>query len=302
MTIQVTCPNASCAKVLSVQETYAGKKGMCPACGSVLMIPAAPRSEGGAGQRTPEPRGRIEDNEPARVPAAGATVRPIDDDYAYDTRREGARSHVTNKPAAGAMTRFALSIGIAALCLLAFSPRMHWIYVAKKDDGFKVTRELPERADLEETLAQMNLNEAISGMELFFGSLVIAGLAIVALACTPTQMRDLADGAIAASGSAAVGWGVLGGIWQLGLVWKVMTFSSTLRSSLWNPSRQYFSSIYPGTGLGIGLIAAFVTVLVFGALASSRGRFLWAFTAAMFGFIIGMLILVVSVKPWVQAY
>jgi hypothetical protein len=298
MTIQVTCPNASCAKVLSVQETYAGKKGMCPACGSELMIPAAPRSDSGAGRRTPEPRGRLEDNEPTKRLPAGAPVRPIDDDYAYDKRREGARSNVINKPAAGAMTRFALAIGIGALCLLAFSPRMHWIYISKSN-AWKPTRDVNPRFDEEEALGNEVLKETLSGIDFLHVSLGIAGLALVALACTPTQMRDLANGAIAASGSAAVGWGLLAGIWQLALVWKVITINSTRPSPQWNPGFQsYDSSIYPGPGLGFGLVAAFMVVLVFGALASCRGRFLWVFTAGLFGFIIGILMLVVSVKPW----
>jgi hypothetical protein len=297
MTIQVTCPNPSCAKVLSVQETYAGKKGMCPACGSELMIPAAPRCESGAGRRTPEPRGRVGNDESSKALPAASTVRPIDDEFAFD-KRHSRDPTATEKPAAGAMTRFALAIGIAALCLLAFSPRMHWIYMPK-DDKFRPTRDVNPRFDEAEAVANEFLKETLSGIDFLYVSLAIAGLALVALACTPTQMRDLANGAIAASGSAAVGWGVLAGIWQIGLVWKVISISTTRPSPPWNPGLQSSdSTIYPGPGLGIGVIAAFMAVIVFGALASSRGRFLWVFTAAAIGFIIGMLILVVSVKPW----
>src|SRR6266849_3190661 len=112
MTIQVKCPNASCAKVLTVQEDFAGKKGKCPACGSELMIPATPRVESGAGRQGTPPRGRYGSSDPADALPAAATVRPVEDeDFAFDKRR-GRSSSPTATPAAGAMTRLALAVGI----------------------------------------------------------------------------------------------------------------------------------------------------------------------------------------------
>jgi hypothetical protein len=115
----------------------------------------------------------------------------------------------------------------------------------------------------------------------------------------PTQQRDLADGAIAASGSAAVGWGVLVGIWQLGLTWKVINLASRYTEQQRSLNiRSPTASIYPGPGLGLGLLAAIVVVLVFAVLALSRKRILWVLTAGAIGFFLGLLILVLNVKPW----
>lgn len=54
MPIEVHCPNPGCAKVHLVKNSYAGKRGKCPACGSWMLIPAsgmmpstiAPRPQG----------------------------------------------------------------------------------------------------------------------------------------------------------------------------------------------------------------------------------------------------------------
>jgi hypothetical protein len=40
MALQVTCSNASCSKVLNLQEEAAGKKVRCPDCGTVIAVPA----------------------------------------------------------------------------------------------------------------------------------------------------------------------------------------------------------------------------------------------------------------------
>jgi hypothetical protein len=306
MAMQVTCPNVACGKVLTVQEEFAGKKGKCPACGSELMIPAAPRGESGAGRPGPASRGRYGSNEPADALPAAATVRPVDDDdFAFDKRRDRSAS-ATSKPAAGAMTRLALAVGIGALTLLALSPMMHWIYISKPDkvqsrpdvlfpDGLKV---LPDGTE-ETLLANLYLNESVAGFDILYISLAIAALALVALMLAPTQQRDLADGAIAASGSAAVGWGVLVGIWQLGLTWKVINLAGryTEQQRVQN-IRPPTASVYPGPGLGFGLLAATVVVLVFAILVLSRKRILWVLTAGGIGFLIGLLILVLNVKPW----
>jgi len=306
MAMQVTCPNATCGKILTVQEEFAGKKGKCPACGSELMIPATPRVESGAGRQGATPRGRYGPNDAADALPAAATVRRVDDeDFAFDKRR-GRSSSTTNKPAAGTMTRLALAVGIGALCLLALSPRMHWIYISKPD---KVqTKPDPVFRDVpivipdgpDETIwANIYLNEAMAGFDILYISLAVAALALVALMLAPTQQRDLADGAIAASGSGAVGWGVLVGMWQLGLTWKVISVAShyTEQQRNLNP-RPPNVSIYPGPGIGLGLLAATVVVLVFGILVLSRKRVLWALTAGGIGFILGLLILVLHVKPW----
>src|SRR4051794_24761005 len=37
--IKLHCPNPACAKVLTAQTRFAGKKGKCPGCGAAISIP-----------------------------------------------------------------------------------------------------------------------------------------------------------------------------------------------------------------------------------------------------------------------
>ena len=39
MSIKVKCPNPACNKSMTVKDSWAGKKGKCPACGSVINVP-----------------------------------------------------------------------------------------------------------------------------------------------------------------------------------------------------------------------------------------------------------------------
>jgi hypothetical protein len=297
--MQVTCPNLSCGKVLTVQEEYAGKKGKCPACGSELTIPAAPF--GDAGRQGAGPRGRFGADDPAAALPAAPIVRPVEDDVGFDKRR-GRSTAATSKPAAGVMTRLALAVGIGALCLLALSPRMHWIYISKPDKVVKPQPDLnvnvPESLE-EEMLAERYLKQTLGGIDILHISLAVAALALVALMLTPTQERDLADGAIAASGSAAVCWGFVAGLWQLAIVWKIIKVANHYAEQKKPVGFQATdTSVYPGPGIGLGLLAAMVVVLVFAVLVLSRKRFLWALTASGMGFLLGLLLLVLHVKPW----
>jgi hypothetical protein len=224
------------------------------------------------------------------------------DDFAFDNRR-GRPATTTTKAAAGVITRLALGLGISALCLLALSPRLHWIYVSKPD---KVQRQpdvfpVPDVSNVpdEVGLANIYLGEALISFDILYISLAVAALALVALMLTPTQQRDLADGAIAASGSAAVGWGVLVGLWQLGIAWRVFVVSSHFAEHQKIMGvRSQNASIYPGPGLGLGLLAAALVVIVFAVLVVTRKRFLWVLTAGALGFVLGLLILVLNVRPW----
>jgi hypothetical protein len=42
--IKVTCPNVSCGKLSAVKEEFAGRQAKCPACGTIMKIPAAPQA------------------------------------------------------------------------------------------------------------------------------------------------------------------------------------------------------------------------------------------------------------------
>jgi hypothetical protein len=89
------------------------------------------------------------------------------------------------------------------------------------------------------------------------------------------------------------------GIWQLAIVWKVFSLSSYIHDKqLSMGNRTVDTSVWPGPGLALGLLAALVVVAVFGILVVSRKRLLWLLTAGGVGFVMGVLLLVLHVKPW----
>jgi hypothetical protein len=65
MSIPVQCPNPACAKTHRVKNRWAGKRGTCPDCGSVIEVPGVPLAQS-----------------VASVPGPGATP----DSYAEDIR------------------------------------------------------------------------------------------------------------------------------------------------------------------------------------------------------------------------
>jgi hypothetical protein len=142
------------------------------------------------------------------------------------------------------------------------------------------------------------LDSRAAAADFRYYSLAVAVLALVALMLTQTALRDWTDGAIAASGSFAVGWGVMAGIWQLGIAWKVFALATLVRDQqVFGTNRNADTSIWPGPGLALGLFAALIVVAVFGSLVVSRKRLLWLVTGAAMGGGLGILMLVLHVKP-----
>ena len=295
MSIRLTCPNPACGKSLEVDDEYAGKKGKCPGCGVEVSIP------GGGEPRKSEP--------PSRAPAGRepATVAPVDDAprgrpaaHPSEHRRTGPRPAGRS---AGYFTKATLALGIAALALLAFSPQMGWVYVSKPpkptwkgqfDGGFH----RPDPPVDEAHVASSVIDNPEAMRAVFYTSLAVALLCFMALAAAQAGPRETGDAAIAAAGSASLAWGVVAGIWQLGQVVKVITRSDLVtvnsKSAVLVPDHM----IYPGIGLGAGLFAATAVVILFAVLVIAHGRILWAFTAGFLGSILGLLILILSVKPW----
>jgi hypothetical protein len=56
--------------------------------------------------------------------------------------------------------------------------------------------------------------------------------------------------------------------------------------------------VLPGVGLGVGLLAAVLVAVAFGFLVITRRKYIWLLTAAGLGFLSGVLMLVLNVKPW----
>jgi hypothetical protein len=216
----------------------------------------------------------------------------------------GRRSEdlTTNQTPTGLMTRAALGVGICCLALLSFAPKMDWIFLTgPKAHGATPNTPVvvrPDAASRETVIGDAFLDIRTASADFRFCSLAVAVLASVALMLTPTGQRELTDGAIAASGSIAVGWAVVAGIWQFGIVWKVFALATFVHDQqVFGGQRNPEMGIWPGPGIALGLIAALIVVVVFGSLVASRKRFLWLLTGVAAGLVIGCLLLVFYVKP-----
>jgi hypothetical protein len=302
MTMQVKCPNGACGKVLTVQEEYAGKKGKCPGCGNEMTIPAAANGDDAANWQPSAPGARRDQSssEPAMVLPAAAS-RAVNE-YAIPIGKN-SDAHSASNGATGMITRAGLGIGVCCLMLLSFSPQMEWIYLSTPPRPRGVLPNSPETGRRDGLSPQSAIGDAFldsraAAADFRYYSLAVAVLALVALTLTQTAQRDWTDGAIAASGSFAVGWGVMAGIWQLGIAWKVFALATLVRDQqVFGPNRNADTSIWPGPGLALGLFAALIVVAVFGSLVASRKRFLWLVTGATMGGGLGILMLVLHVKP-----
>ncbi len=77
MAIRVECPN--CQAAFSAKAEYAGKKGKCPACKSVITVPASQPAPAAAAQRSPGPpaiQSRVAPTNPAKLRGPLGAARP----------------------------------------------------------------------------------------------------------------------------------------------------------------------------------------------------------------------------------
>jgi len=300
MTMQLKCPNGSCGKLLTVQEEYVGKKGKCPSCGNELTVPA---STNGTGTVETRPGPSVDRAE--RRDSAPPTVTPVDrvhdaTDHTLPARRP-LEAPPTEQTSTGILTRAALGVGICCLALLSIAPRMEWIFLTTRPHDFTPIGQEPVRRDFANrdiAIGDPFLDIRSASADFRYFSLAVAVLAVVALMLTPTTMRELTDGAIVASGSVAVGWAAVAGIWQLGILWKVFAFASIVHDQqVFSGVRNADAGIWPGPGLALGLVANLIAIAVFGSLVASRKRYLWLLTGATMGMVIGLLLLVFYIKP-----
>jgi hypothetical protein len=300
MTMQVKCPNGSCGKLLTVQEEYVGKKGKCPSCGNELTIPASTNGTGGAETRPVQSLDRTERRDSA--PPNFVPVDRVHDamDHALPAKRP-LETPATEQTSTGNLTRAALGVGICCLALLSIAPRMEWIFLTNRSHNFTPIGQEPVRrefANRDIAIGDPFLDIRAASADFRYYSLAVAVLAVIALMLTPTTLRDLTDGAIAASGSVAVGWAAIAGIWQLGILWKVFAFASIIHDQqVFSGVHNADAGVWPGPGLVLGLLASLIAIAVFGSLVASRKRYLWLLTGATMGMAIGLLLLVFYIKP-----
>jgi hypothetical protein len=225
------------------------------------------------------------------------------------------------------LTRIAFAIGIFALLILSVIPHMNWVYIRDPDNTLgedlvarprpRPTRagdkagDSPSRpADTSKTpeidiprgpVSFDYLTTVVSGLRWQLGfyavgpvflivSALVAVLNLVVLSLFSSLKAEASDNLVAASGSAALAWGLTALIWLVGFLWKAFTLGEQ------RPTQHL--GIYPGIGIAVGLAAAVVILGVFSYLILSRGRFASWFVSGSIGFLLGLLMLLFNVKPW----
>jgi hypothetical protein len=279
MAIRVTCSNRNCGKVLVVRNEYAGKKGTCPSCGRELVIPAAD---------SPEARAETGAAEGYVRPAYTGPVEPVGEPAARQGGHDNLEaSDLPRRPkpisAMDIVTRLGLGLGIAALLMLSLSPVLNWVSIPKSKTG--------GLGNIQASLLLLSapaFNQASTPVFYFSAGLVL--VVVAALGLSESSQRELADAFVGTSSSAAAGWGLLSFLWLLGLMWKIFTISSKIKGNQEGPS--------PGAGLILGLLSCMTIIAVFGGLALMRKRFISLGMSSAVGLIVGLLVLIINVKPW----
>jgi len=86
MKISFFCSNPACAKQLSVEDSFAGKKGRCPHCGTVQKIPAGADQPADA-QLEPRVHADVQQTKPQAPAPAGPAAPPANPPWAPRTGR-----------------------------------------------------------------------------------------------------------------------------------------------------------------------------------------------------------------------
>lgn len=294
MPIKLKCPNGKCGKVLEMPDQFAGKKGKCPACGSMFMIPNPAASRDVA-------VGRVVEDRPAPAPAPAPVPSPMgqpvpghvygDPGEPYGRpRKKKFRSRGASDPASLVM----FGIGIALLVLMALTPVMPWIYMsmsATRPDG--------------QTMSQGNWEtgwNAPGGKAIFGISLGVTGLSILVLVLSLTALpREASNIVLGVGSAAAAAWGTAAAIWFIAIIWKFLTFGSELSSAL-DAARAMGAKasvgVYPNIGVLLGFLAAISVATLFSLAFVCYLRPEFLLIAHGIGLITGILILCLHVEPW----
>jgi hypothetical protein len=128
------------------------------------------------------------------------------------------------------------------------------------------------------------------GTVFLIASVLVACLNLVALALAPSLNEKASDSLVAAGGSAALAWGLTAMIWLMAFIWKAYTLTEQ------RPTLKL--RVYPGIGIGVGLVATVIILGVFSSVVLSRRRIAAWLTACSMGAVLGALMLILNVKPW----
>jgi len=224
---------SECGKQLRVKDDAAGKKGKCPQCGTVLLVPAKQESSlqpadsrpndgiGDVEQRTAPPT-----TEGANPRAGAADAQKAPSPVANDTRSEYLDNPI----------KIALAAGGVGLVILALSPLFKWI------------------------------NFGAGGVTGISGDgKIVLGITVVSIIAL--GLAVFARRRIAAASLGVGAWGTIALFWMGGLIWKV---GSLLESSEaeGNPfAAMLATQVSPGSGLYIGLIGGLIAAGALGYVA-----------------------------------
>ncbi len=286
MPIKVKCPNDKCGKVLEMPDQFAGKKGKCPVCGAMFMIP-------NPALRRDVAVGRVVEEQP--IPSPSAAGR--EPERAFADASQGLsrlkKKKFRSRPATDSAALTTGGVGIALLILLALTPVMPWMYASSSVSGGQTVSNSG-------SLSGWN---SADGKVIFGVSLGVAGLAGLCLVLTAVSgmPRDAGDILFGTGMSAAAAWGSVTSLWFIGIIWKFLVLSSEF-SGLESMARQAGGSmsigVYPHIGVILGLLAGISVATLFSLAAVRRLRPEFLLIAHGVGIITGVLILVLYLEPW----
>jgi hypothetical protein len=337
MSIQFQCLNTSCGQVLTVKDEFAGKKGRCPSCGAAVDIPLHSL----AGQAAAGERGAA-DAEPVLEEAEAIPIdrprryRPPDEEELVAAEGDVSESGRGRRPSRhvdserfrrrGLAGAGAAVAGVFTLILLALIPQMSWVFVfdsesrssrfdngprgVLREESRKTSREDAQRTAMLDMMVKSPSGSVFStgvGSPFLVFSVLVALLALLTVALAPALPADATDSLITTTGSTAVAWGVTAFFWIVGYSWRVFNVWSEIserggdRPILGTPISSN-TTVLPGIGLVLGMLATVLIVILFSYLLASRRRVGWILGAGALGFLLGSLLIVFSVKPWIAPF
>ncbi|MFW6106593.1 MAG: hypothetical protein ACOC8H_00360 [bacterium] len=224
---------SECGKQLRVKDDGAGKKGKCPQCRAVLLVPAKPEPSlhPANGQPNDDIASDVERTAPRTTEKATRQTETADTQEAPRPVTDGSYSEHLDNP-----IKIALGAGGIGLVILALSPMFKWIkFVAGGVTGISGDGKI------------------VLGITVV--SIIALGLAVF------TRRR------IAAASLGVGAWGTIALFWMAGLIWKVGALLDSPETK-GNPfAAMLATQVSPGSGLYIGLIGGFIAAGALGYVA-----------------------------------
>jgi hypothetical protein len=191
------------------------------------------------------------------------------------------------------MTLVCLGVGIAFLVFLSLIPLfpMMSMSVSMRMGGVAVDSQSQSSPSL--------FSDNWHGKVLLIVGLVVSLVAIGGLVLCLMMPPRTAELFVTVSSCIGGAWGILALVWLAGWVWKVLKASQQVKEMMGiRGGGEVDLSVGPSFGMWTGLAVALLVAAAFSTLMSLRGKTLWLYIAEGVGLLLGVLLLVVAVKPW----